>query len=88
MIEDRPCGLPATLQRARDHGDQRYRGKPFGRARRLIPPDLVELDAGGPAGQHAVDIRGGATVPNQDDCGHAYSLGIGSPAWPRLADQR
>jgi hypothetical protein len=37
--------------------------------------DPVQLDPVGSSGQHAVDVRGGATVPHQDDCGHAYSLG-------------
>jgi hypothetical protein len=44
--------------------------------------DPVQLDPVGSSGQHAVDVRGGATVPHQDDCGHAYSLGIRSPSRP------
>ena len=40
----------------------------------LVAPDLVQPDSGRASGQHAVHVRGGATVPHEDDCGHAYSL--------------
>ena len=40
-----------------------------------LAPDLVEVDPGGPPGQDPRDVRGAAAVPDEEDCGHAWSLG-------------
>ncbi len=69
--QQRGEGLPAALQRAADGGGQRDRGEPGGQRLGLGAAVVVEADARGAPGEDSRGVGGGASVPDEDQGGHA-----------------
>lgn len=63
-------GLSAALERARDERGERDRCDALGSTVCLVTADAVERDPGGAARQDAGRVRGGASVPDEEDGRH------------------
>ncbi len=86
-VEQRLNRFPAALERAGDDLGDRHLGEAAREGGGLGGAPLVEGDAGRPPGEQSRGVRGGTSVPDEDQRGHAAQP-KGAPGGPHRAGSR